>query len=300
MAQTYRDWELIVVDDASRDDVAGALARAGSDPRIRLIRHAANAGASAARNSGIAAARARFVAFLDADDGWHPTKLERQVAAVLTRSDPDLVFCVTRSIVNLTPDRFILCPHRPKRSGERMDEYIFVHAGFCQTSSFLVSRAIAGAVGFRELPLGEDHLFAIDACNAGAEYLMIDSPLSIYNDDARPGRLSNDHSLERGYAFMAGARDVLSPKSLLAYEARNLGVPLLRDRPLAGIGTIVRAVSVGALPLRYAATLLTRAMLPARLYAAVRARLLGHLPSRGWPSFSLAEEPGSKVANPAE
>jgi glycosyltransferase involved in cell wall biosynthesis len=276
-AQTFGDWELIIIDDASTDDVAGAVASAGDDARIRLIRHATNAGATAARNTGIAAARGRFVAFLDADDGWQPTKLEQQMATVMARPDPDRVFCVTRSIVTLTPDRFILSPHRPKAPGERMDEFIFVHAGFCQTSSFFLSRAIAAQIGFRELPIGEDHLFAIDACDAGAEYVMVDEPLSIYNDEVRPGRLSNERSLERGYGFMAAVKHVLSPKALMAYEARSLGVMLLRRNPITGIAKIARAVWAGALPVRYALSLIARAVVPARLYGAVRARLLGHL-----------------------
>lgn len=75
LAQTLRAWELIVVDDGSRDDVASALAPYASDPRIRLIRQK-NAGVSAARNRGIEAAREPYLAFLDADDEWLPRHLE--------------------------------------------------------------------------------------------------------------------------------------------------------------------------------------------------------------------------------
>ena len=80
-AQSFADWELILVDDASTDgsrDLARALA--AGDPRIRLIERAANGGAAAARNDGIRAARGRLIAFLDADDRWHPEKLARQTA----------------------------------------------------------------------------------------------------------------------------------------------------------------------------------------------------------------------------
>jgi hypothetical protein len=80
-AQTLADWELVLVDDASTDggrDIARALAAA--DPRIRLIERATNGGAAAARNEAIRAAAGRLIAFLDADDRWHPEKLARQVA----------------------------------------------------------------------------------------------------------------------------------------------------------------------------------------------------------------------------
>src|SRR5690348_15078750 len=88
VVQTMADWELIVVDDGSADDPAGALA-ALSDARLRLLRHERNRGAAAARNTGIAAARAPLIAFLDSDDEWLPEKLARQVAAV-ERAGPAL------------------------------------------------------------------------------------------------------------------------------------------------------------------------------------------------------------------
>jgi hypothetical protein len=77
-----RDWtlEVIVVDDGSSDDLQAALHPFGN--RVSLIRHAQNRGAAAARNTGIAAARGEFVAFLDSDDTWLPDKLLRQIEAM--------------------------------------------------------------------------------------------------------------------------------------------------------------------------------------------------------------------------
>lgn len=80
-AQTFGDWELLVVDDASTDRTAEIVATlAAADPRIRLIRLKRNRGVAAARNTALDAAQGRFVAFLDGDDLWLPQKLERQVA----------------------------------------------------------------------------------------------------------------------------------------------------------------------------------------------------------------------------
>src|SRR5919197_5607580 len=73
LAQTYPAHEVIVVDDGSTDDLAGALSTFAG--RIRLIRKE-NGGAASARNAGVAAAEGEFVAFLDADDVYGPRRLE--------------------------------------------------------------------------------------------------------------------------------------------------------------------------------------------------------------------------------
>lgn len=85
LAQTYSPVECIVVDDGSTDDTPQVLASYGD--RIRAIRQD-NRGLSGARNAGIAAARGRYIALLDADDAWKPEKLARQVAAI--EGDPDV------------------------------------------------------------------------------------------------------------------------------------------------------------------------------------------------------------------
>lgn len=74
--------EVVVVDDGSKPDLAGDVADVVTAAGARLIRHESSRGVSAARNSGIAAATGRYVAFLDDDDLWSPTKLRSQLAAL--------------------------------------------------------------------------------------------------------------------------------------------------------------------------------------------------------------------------
>lgn len=78
LAQTHTDWELVVVDDGGVEDLSWVE---DCDPRVRLLRQA-NAGVSVARNVGVAATTAPLIAFLDQDDEWLPTKLNRQARAM--------------------------------------------------------------------------------------------------------------------------------------------------------------------------------------------------------------------------
>lgn len=92
-AQSLRDLEVILVDDASSDgtDARARELLAGHGLAHTVIRLAANAGPAAARNHGVAVARGKYVAFLDADDEWLPEKLRLQVA--LMESNPRITLC---------------------------------------------------------------------------------------------------------------------------------------------------------------------------------------------------------------
>lgn len=90
LSQTYAQLEVLIVDDKSTDDSAQIVkSYERSDPRVLLIQMPKNAGAPAApRNAGVAAARGEWVAFLDADDLWHPRKLELQIRALAEHAAP--------------------------------------------------------------------------------------------------------------------------------------------------------------------------------------------------------------------
>ncbi len=97
LGQTYPNWELLVVDDASTDGTEREV-RSYSDKRITYIRHHQNRRVSAARNTGIRSAHGEYVSFLDDDDEWLPEKLAEEVE-VLRNSDPEVGLVYTGKTV---------------------------------------------------------------------------------------------------------------------------------------------------------------------------------------------------------
>lgn len=80
LAQTYQDWEMIIVDDVSPDNSNDIVEKyCKKDSRIKLIKLEKNSGPAVARNRAIEEAKGRYIAFLDADDLWKPEKLEKQI-----------------------------------------------------------------------------------------------------------------------------------------------------------------------------------------------------------------------------
>ncbi len=88
--QTYTDFELLLVDDCSRDKSAEVI-ESFEDERVILLRQEQNAGAYAARNRGLKEAKGRYIAFLDSDDCWEPCKLEHEMA-FMERESAGFVF----------------------------------------------------------------------------------------------------------------------------------------------------------------------------------------------------------------
>src|SRR5665811_988802 len=91
--QTFRDIEVLIVDEGSTDETYNAVKPFFQHPQVRYLRHEKNKGHQAARNTGIRNARGDYIAFLDSDDTWIPQKIELQIDALNKKGDDYVALC---------------------------------------------------------------------------------------------------------------------------------------------------------------------------------------------------------------
>ncbi|MGB5161388.1 MAG: glycosyltransferase family A protein [Thermoanaerobaculia bacterium] len=173
VAQTHSPAEVIVVDDGSTDDTAELVER--RFPSVRLLRQE-NRGVSAARNRGIEASGGEWIALLDSDDEWRPSKLERQMSGLEER--PELRVCHTDEIWIRQGRRV-----NPRQIHAKHGGWIFEHClPLCamSPSSILIHRSIFEVVGMfdEELPACEDYDLWLRICSR-YPVLYVDEPLVV-------------------------------------------------------------------------------------------------------------------------
>lgn len=264
VAQTFRDWECLVVDDGSADGEALAQVVASlEDPRFVLIRQS-NGGGGAARNAGVDAARGRFVAFLDSDDTFVPDKLARLAATA--REDRRVAwFSYVR--VDRGDGAWWVRPDRPPRRGEPIGDYLFVANQVVQTSSIVLPVEVARDVPFNPtLRKGQDLDLVVRLAAAGVDFEMIETPLAVWTDTTEGDRTSARRHPEPAASWLASSGSWLSRRAQHGYRATVLAFELAPTRPWAAAWHLLD----GGLRARVAPTILARQALrcfvPRRTY----------------------------------
>jgi glycosyltransferase involved in cell wall biosynthesis len=186
LAQTEQDFEIVVVDDGSKDDPSRVVESFG-DPRIRFHRQA-NRGGGAARNAGIDLARGRFTAFLDSDDIYLPDHLAT-MRGLLEGASHTVGYA--RVIVDRGVGRTFLKPPRAIRPGEHMANYLLCDRGFVPTITIVVETGTARRVRYHEnLRAAEDTDFAVRLFLDGCHFAMAEAAGAVWRDIPDPNRTS--------------------------------------------------------------------------------------------------------------
>ncbi|MBL7068844.1 MAG: glycosyltransferase [Candidatus Omnitrophica bacterium] len=261
--QTCADWEIIIVDDCSTDkslSVAMELERRLGG-RLRLIRNSTNQGVARTRNIAIEAARGRYIAFLDADDRWHPKKLQMQMELFETKDNPpDIVHTGIKTFADSDITEWLRKSRGPARDPEYWDlcfndrflktirknkgDYfdLFCHNNPTCFSSFVVKREVLSSVGGFDEGLfhqSEDWLLWLKA-SLFFQFHFIPDKLTYYRIHRRSYTLrvyvspEYDHEVNRGqvrdrcliFARRKGLKlsygQFESKKSILKYIAKYI------------------------------------------------------------------------------
>jgi hypothetical protein len=200
IAQTYGQWECIVVDDGSTDGTAAVAERyAAADTRIRCLRQP-NRGVSAARNLALRSTTAEFVQFLDADDLLVPWKLAAQVDFLDAHPETSIVYGNVVYFRSEAPDRPLLSPsgklsrpilddrvHGAAAALRKLEHFTFLHP----TSALSRARAIAAAGCFLEgMHGGEDCDMWLKCAMAGCNFDHWEDPAPVSWIRVHPGSAS--------------------------------------------------------------------------------------------------------------
>jgi glycosyltransferase involved in cell wall biosynthesis len=183
LAQTLSDFEVIVVVDGEDGVETSSLIASFCDERLRCIALANPVGGSEARNTGVRHSRSRFVALLDDDDEWLPTKLEKQFKKAEEYPVGTAVVVTTQHIHRASGATDVVRPRRLPRPNEEITEFMFDYLCYFQTSTFFCSKELLARLPFASgLPSLQDVDWFLRAMReAGTKLIVVPEPLTIYH-----------------------------------------------------------------------------------------------------------------------
>lgn len=215
--QTYPHLEIIIVDDASKDNTEEVV-KAIADPRIRYICNETNQKASITRNNGVQSATGDYIAFLDSDDLWFPSKIELQLEAIQNHPEPERVVCYTQ-VKNNNGETVVVMPKRGIHETESVADYLFVYRGLMQTGTLMMPRELALKTPFKPgiVPY-EDMDLCMKLGGKGAAFIFIEQPLIVWNNEKRSDRVTNseDYLLPLRW-IQEDWQDVISSKAMKGF-----------------------------------------------------------------------------------
>ena len=174
-AQTFADWELIIINDGSKDETMQIIcAAAEGDIRIRTLTNEQNMGIAATRNKGISQAKGRWIAFLDSDDLWHEHKLDKQLQFINANSAA--ISYTATAYINKTGELsgYVL-PAKSKLSYKQLR-----HSNIMSCSSIIVNRDLITRFPFPKGKLHEDYVAWLRILREVGYAYGLDSPLLLY------------------------------------------------------------------------------------------------------------------------
>lgn len=180
LSQTYKNWELLIVDDCSTDNTDNVVKSYLSDFRIRYIRNENNCGAAVSRNKALREAKGRWIAFLDSDDLWMPEKLEKQISFM---EKNDYHFSYTNyAEIDVDGNRNGITVTGPKR----ITKNGFFNYCWPGCLTVMYDRNVVGLIQIFDIKKNNDYAMWLKACQKADCYLL-NEELALY----RRGRIGS-------------------------------------------------------------------------------------------------------------
>lgn len=262
ISQTFQDFEVIVVDDGSQDDLARVV-EGLQDRRFRYIWRE-NGGGGAARNTGIDNARGTYIAFLDSDDLFLPSKLET-AHDILAACRHDALYSF--AYVDRGVGRYWIKPSRKIGPNEDVGEYLFVDNEVIQTSTIIIDADVARDVRFDPgLRKGQDLDFCLRIQAAGKRFHTIEQPLTVWTDRSSADRVSHTSRATEMLDWLERVRPLLTDRAEIGYRATVLSYDLARSQPIQVLIDLGRGVAVARISPGIIFRSALRAYIPQRLY----------------------------------
>lgn len=182
--QTYNDWEILIIDDNNpqsefRKDTEEFMREYVNNPKVKYIKHKENLGGALARNTGIKHASGEYIAFLDDDDEFLPTKLEKQVEMFQssTFKNLGLVYCLSKKVDH---NGKLISKSIVKEKGNAIKYHLLRNITPCP--SILVRKSVLEEVkGFRKLIMGQEYDLTLRILAKGYEVDFVDEILVVFH-----------------------------------------------------------------------------------------------------------------------
>jgi glycosyltransferase involved in cell wall biosynthesis len=252
LTQTYENLEAIVVIDGP-DAVTRAALGAIVDPRLRVVELQHSVGGSDARNRGVREARGEWVALLDDDDEWLPSKIEKQVdVAVRSRFPSPIVTCY---FIGRTPACDFVWPRRTPRPDEALCEYLFVNNSVfrgetqLQTSLLFARRELFEDIpftsGLRRHQDTDWYLRVANVEGVGVEFVR--EPLAIWYLEENRSKVTGRNDWRDSLGWLRSRREMITPRAYTSFITSQLAAEAVQQNDWQAFFPLLReAIFVGS------------------------------------------------------
>jgi glycosyltransferase involved in cell wall biosynthesis len=219
LSQTFKNFELIVVDDASTDGTEKLMERyCRLDGRVEYVRLEQNTKGTKPRNVGIMKSKGKFIALLDSDDEWVANKLEVQLNFIKETNRSNVV-CFTNLLIKEN-GKLLRRSYNKKYYGQDIIDYMFINNTdtWVQASTYMFEAELGKETLFDpELRKHQDIDFCLRLQKNKAEFLLLDEPLTVYHHHNSENRVGNNNKVDLSLDWIKSVEKDISREAYLNF-----------------------------------------------------------------------------------